>query len=71
MNMAKDILIRALFFSFVILYSKCQVEYRKGVKIETIVPPSPGCYGVNYGDFYLVHDNMTLEDGTRLHSTFW
>ncbi|XP_061164535.1 peptidyl-prolyl cis-trans isomerase FKBP10-like [Saccostrea echinata] len=61
----------ALIIFFVIVYSKCQVEYKKGVKIEMIVPPTPGCYGVNFGDFYLSYDNMTLTDGTPIFSTHW
>ncbi|XP_062590011.1 peptidyl-prolyl cis-trans isomerase FKBP14-like [Saccostrea cucullata] len=61
----------ALVIFIVIVYSNCQVEYKKGVKIETTVPPTPGCYGVTFGDFYLSYDNMTLTDGTPIFSTHW
>lgn len=49
--------------------SMSQTE-QKGVRIETVFAPSPGCYGVNYGDFYIGVENMTLADGTVLTTSY-
>lgn len=53
-----------------IISSMSQTEQNEGVRIETFYAPSPGCYGVNYGDFYIVVENMTLADGTVLTTSY-
>lgn len=53
-----------------IISSRCQIEHKEGVRIETVFAPSPGCYGVNYGDFYIGVENMTLADGTVLTTSY-
>lgn len=50
--------------------SMSQTEQKEGVRIETVFAPSPGCYGVNYGDFYIGVENMTLADGTVLTTSY-
>ncbi|XP_065928895.1 uncharacterized protein [Magallana gigas] len=63
------------YFAFVmmlstIISSMSQTEQKEGVRIETVYAPSPGCYGVNYGDFYIGVENMTLADGTVLTTSY-
>lgn len=53
-----------------IISSMSQTEQREGVRIETVFASSPGCYGVNYGDFYIGVENMTLADGTVLTTSY-
>lgn len=53
-----------------IISSMSQTEQKEGVRIETVFAPSPGCYGVNYGDFYIGVENMTLADGTVLTTSY-
>lgn len=50
-----------------IISSMSQTEH---LRIETVYAPSPGCYGVNYGDFYIGVENMTLADGTVLTTSY-
>lgn len=50
--------------------SMSQTEQKEGVRIETVYAPSPGCYGVSYGDFYIGVENMTLADGTVLTTSY-
>lgn len=53
-----------------IICSRCQIKHKEGVRIETVFVPSQGCYGINYGDFYIGVDNMTLADGTILTTSY-
>lgn len=53
-----------------IISSMSQTEQKEGLRIETVYAPSPGCYGVNYGDFYIGVENMTLADGTVLNTSY-
>lgn len=50
--------------------SMSQTEQKEGLRIETVYAPSPGCYGVNYGDFYIGVENITLADGTVLTTSY-
>lgn len=50
--------------------SMSQTEQKEGLRIETVYAPSPGCYGGNYGDFYIGVENMTLADGTVLTTSY-
>lgn len=60
------------YFAIVMMLSSSmsQTEQKEGLRIETVYAPSPGCYGVNYGDFYIGVENMTLADGTVLTTSY-